>query len=28
MLKAGLNVRMPKFYKLPTPRRPKYNEIY
>lgn len=28
MLKAGLNVRMPKFYKLPTPRSPKYNEIY
>jgi len=28
MVKAGLNVRIPKFYKLPTPRRPKYNEIY
>lgn len=28
MLKAGLNVRMPKFYRLPTPRKPKYNEIY
>ena len=23
-----LNVRMPKFYKLPTPRKPKYNEIF
>lgn len=28
MIKAGLNVRIPKFYKLPTPRKPKYNEIY
>ena len=28
MVKAGLNVRMPNFYKIPTPRRPKYNEIY
>lgn len=28
MVKAGLNVRMPKFYKLPTPRKPKYNEIF
>ena len=28
MIKAGLNVRMPRFYKLPTPRMPKYNEIY
>jgi len=28
MIKAGLNVRVPKFYKLPTPRKPKYNEIY
>ena len=28
MMKAGLNVRMPKFYKLPTPRKPKYNEIF
>ena len=28
MLESGLNVRMPKFYKLPTPRMPKYNEIY
>jgi len=28
LVKAGLNVRIPKFYKLPTPRRPKYNEIY
>ncbi|NDB90522.1 MAG: glycosyl amidation-associated protein WbuZ [Thaumarchaeota archaeon] len=25
---AGINVRMPVFYKLPTPRRPKYDEIY
>jgi len=25
---AGVNVRMPIFYKLPTPRRPKYDEIY
>lgn len=28
MQKAGLNVRIPQFYKLPTPRKPKYNEIY
>jgi len=28
MIKAGLNVRIPKFYKLPTPRKPKYDEIY
>lgn len=28
MVKAGLNVTIPKFYKLPTPRMPKYNEIY
>jgi len=28
MVKSGLNVRIPKFYKLPTPRSPKYNEIY
>lgn len=28
MVKSGLNVRIPKFYKLPTPRKPKYNEIY
>ena len=28
MINAGLNVRNPKFYKLPTPRKPKYNEIY
>ena len=28
MYKAGLNVRLPKFYNVPTPRRPKYNEIY
>jgi len=28
MVKAGLNVRMPTFYRLPTPRKPKYNEIY
>lgn len=28
MVKSGLNVRVPKFYKLPTPRKPKYNEIY
>jgi len=28
LVKAGLNVRVPKFYKLPTPRKPKYNEIY
>lgn len=28
MYKSGLNVRMPQFYKLPTPRKPKYNEIY
>lgn len=28
MIKSGLNVRIPKFYKLPTPRKPKYNEIY
>ena len=25
---SGLNVRMPEFYKLPTPRRPKYDEIF
>lgn len=25
---AGLNVRMPEFYKLPTPRKPKYDEIF
>ena len=28
MVKSGLNVRIPKFYKLPTPRKPKYNEIF
>lgn len=28
MYNAGLNVRLPQFYKIPTPRRPKYNEIY
>ena len=28
MIDAGLNVRIPKFYRLPTPRKPKYNEIY
>lgn len=28
MHEVGLNVRVPKFYKLPIPRRPKYNEIY
>jgi len=28
MYDAGLNVRNPQFYKLPTPRKPKYNEIY
>jgi len=28
MIKANLNVRIPKFYNLPTPRKPKYNEIY
>ena len=28
MVKAGLNVRKPTFYKVPTPRKPKYNEIY
>ena len=28
LVKSGLNVRIPKFYKLPTPRKPKYNEIY
>ncbi len=28
LIKAGLNVRIPKFYRLPTPRKPKYNEIY
>ncbi len=25
---SGLNVRMPEFYKLPTPRRPKYDEMF
>jgi cyclase len=25
---SGIEVRMPQFYKLPTPRKPKYNEIY
>lgn len=28
MVNSGLNVRKSKFYKLPTPRRPKYNEIF
>jgi len=28
MINAGLNVRTPKFYNLPIPRKPKYNEIY
>jgi len=28
MENAGINVRSPQFYKLPTPRKPKYNEIY
>jgi len=28
MIQAKLNVRKPTFYKIPTPRRPKYNEIY
>ena len=28
MINAGLNVREPQFYKIPTARRPKYNEIY
>ncbi|MDE1818496.1 MAG: imidazole glycerol phosphate synthase cyclase subunit [Thaumarchaeota archaeon] len=28
MYNAGLNVRLPQFYKVPTSRRPKYNEIY
>ena len=28
MINAGLNVRVPKFYKIPAPRKPKYNEIY
>ena len=28
MIKAGLNVRITKFYKLPTPRFPKYLDIY
>ncbi|MBS83525.1 MAG: imidazole glycerol phosphate synthase subunit HisF [Gammaproteobacteria bacterium] len=28
MINSGLNVRIPKFYKIPTPRKPKYNEIY
>jgi imidazole glycerol-phosphate synthase subunit HisF len=28
MVKSGLNVRKSKFYKLPTPRKPKYNEIF
>jgi len=26
--KMGINVRMPTFYKLPTPRRPRYDEIF
>ena len=28
MQNNGLNVRTPQFYDLPTPRKPKYNEIY
>lgn len=28
MHKAKLNVRVPQFFELPTPRRPKYNEIF
>jgi cyclase len=28
LLKEGVNVRMPQFYKLPVPRKPKYDEIY
>jgi len=28
MKNAGLNVRESKFYKIPTPRKPKYNEIF
>jgi len=28
MFEAGINVRKPDFYKIPTPRKPKYNEIY
>jgi len=28
MAESGLNVRIPSFYQLPTPRKPKYNEIY
>jgi imidazole glycerol-phosphate synthase subunit HisF len=28
MKNAGLNVRQSNFYKLPTPRKPKYNEIF
>ena len=28
MINSGLNVRKSKFYQLPMPRRPKYNEIF
>jgi|TARA_B110000495_G_C23038854_1_gene621714 cyclase len=28
LFEAGLNVRMPEFYKLPTHRKPKYDEIF
>ena len=28
MIESGLDVRKPVFYKLPTPRKPKYEEIY
>ena len=28
LIKEGINVNVPKFYQVPTPRKPKYNEIF
>jgi len=28
LIKNGIDVNIPKFYQLPTPRKPKYNEVF